>query len=214
MNDKFEWHDVQVNTGRLISTIPPPALVLLSIVAIQVGAALATHLFPLLGASGTVAVRIIFSAILLSLATRTRVRTFGQTFKRNWGVLLVFGLCVAAMNFFFYQAIDRIPLGTAVALEFVGPLGVAALTSRRMTHFAWIALAALGIVLLSPLSGSSLDTIGGIFALMAGAGWAVFIILASRVGNRIPGNDGLAIGMVIAAITMIPFAAPVVTTLF
>lgn len=214
LTDEFEEHDVQVNTGRLVNTIPPPGLVLFSIVAIQVGAALATQLFPLLGASGTVAIRIIFSAILLSLATRNRIRTFGQTFVRHWGVLLIFGLCVAAMNFFFYQAIDRIPLGTAVAFEFVGPLGVAALTSRRLTHFSWIALAALGIVLLSPLSGANLDTTGVIFALLAGVGWAIFIILASRVGSRIPGNDGLAMGMIIAAITMIPFAAPVVTTLF
>jgi len=200
-------------TAAIFNAIPPPGLVLLSIVSIQLGAALAKHLFPILGANGTVAVRIIFSALLLGLAGRTRVRTFGQTFVRNWGLLLVFGLSVSAMNLVFYQAIARIPLGAAVAIEFVGPLGVAALTSRRMCHFAWVALAALGIVLLSPLSGVDLDALGVIFALLAGAAWALFIILAGRLGNRIPGNDGLAIGMAIAAMTMIPFAAPVVTEL-
>ncbi len=197
----------------LFNAIPPPGLVLLSIVSIQVGAALATHLFPVLGAEGTVAVRIIFSALLLGLAARTRVRTFGRTFVRNWRILIVFGLSIAAMNLFFYQSIERIPLGAAVAIEFVGPFAVAALASRRMSHFAWVALAALGIVLLSPLSGVDLDALGVIFALLAGAVWALFIILSSRVGRRIPGHDGLAIGMAIAAMTMIPFATPVVTEL-
>lgn len=197
----------------LFNAIPPPGLVLLSIVSIQVGAALATDLFPVLGAEGTVAVRIIFSALLLGLAARTRVRSFGQIFVRNWRLLLVFGLSMAAMNLFFYQSIDRIPLGAAVAIEFAGPFSVAALASRRMSHYAWVALAALGIVLLSPLSGVDLDTLGVIFALLAGAMWAIFIILSSRVGKRIPGHDGLAIGMAIAAMAMIPFAAPVVTEL-
>jgi len=198
---------------RAINTFPPPGLLLLSIVSIQVGAALATHLFPILGAAGTVAMRIIFSALLLGLAARSRLRTFTQTFVSHWGLLLLFGLCLAAMNFFFYQAIARIPLGAAVAFEFVGPLSVAALTSRRLSHFAWIALAALGIALLSPLSGVDLDPIGITFALLAGIGWALFIVLAARVGNRIPGNDGLVMGMAVAALLMIPFAAPVVTTL-
>ena len=197
----------------LFNAIPPPGLVLLSIVSIQVGAALATDLFPVLGAEGTVAVRIIFSALLLGLAARTRVRSFGQIFVRNWRLLLVFGLSMAAMNLFFYQSIDRIPLGAAVAIEFAGPFSVAALASRRMSDFTWVALAALGIVLLSPLSGVDLDTLGVIFALLAGAMWAIFIILSSRVGKRIPGHDGLAIGMAIAAMAMIPFAAPVVTEL-
>ncbi len=202
-----------MGSGKIVDAIPPPGLVLLSIFAIQVGAALATQLFPLLGASGTVAIRIIFSALLLGLAARARIQTFGHIFINNPWVLLVFGLCVAAMNFFFYQAIDRIPLGAAVAFEFVGPLGVAAFASRKMSHFAWIALAALGIVLLSPLSGVNLDTLGIIYALLAGAGWATFIVLASRVGHRVPGNDGLAIAMIIAAISMIPFAIPVASTL-
>ena len=120
---------------------------------------------------------------------------------------------MAEMYFCFYQAIARIPLGAAVAFEFIGPLSVAALTSRRMSHFAWIALAALGIVLLSPLSGANLDPIGIMFALLAGAGWALFVVLSVRVGSRVPGNDGLAIGMTIAAITMIPFVAPVTKVL-
>lgn len=114
------------------------------------------------------------------------------------------------MNFFFYQAIARIPLGAAVAFEFIGPLSVAVLASRRLIHFAWVTLAALGIVLLSPFTGAELDSLGIMFALLAGTAWAFFIILARRAGDRVSGNDGLAIGMIIAAISMIPFAVPVV----
>jgi inner membrane transporter RhtA len=196
-----------------LGAFPPTALLLLAIVSIQLGAGLATHLFPILGAEGTVAVRIMFSALLLGLAARGRIRTFGRSFVDNLGLLVAYGLCVAAMNLFFYQAIARIPLGVAVAFEFLGPLGVAVLASRRVSHFAWAALAALGIVLLSPLTGANLDTVGILFALLAGLSWAFFIILTRRVGRQVPGNDGLAIGMIIAAISMIPFAVPIVTDL-
>ncbi len=191
----------------------PHALVLLAIVAIQLGAALAIFLFPVLGPQGTVAVRIIFSAILLGVVARGRIHGFGQIFAANWAILTLFGLCIACMNLFFYQAIARIPLGAAVAFEFVGPLGVAALTSRRIAHAAWVALAALGIVLLSPLTGTSFDSLGVVFALMAGLGWASFIILAGKVSTRVSGNDGLAIGMTVAAVVMIPFAVPVLPQL-
>lgn len=194
---------------RLLDRFPAPVLVLSAIVAIQFGAAIAINLFPLLGPQGTVAVRIIFSAILLCLMAGNRVRGYIYIFVGNWAILCAFGLCIAAMNLFFYLAIARIPLGAAVAFEFIGPLGVAALTSRRVGHFAWVALAALGIVLLSPLGGTEFDTLGVAFALMAGAGWATFIILAGRIATRISGNDGLAIGMTVAALLMLPFAVPV-----
>ena len=201
-------------TGQaILGAFPPSGLLLLAILSIQLGAGLATHLFPVLGAEGTVAVRIIFSALLLGLAARSRIRTFAQTFVGNWGLLLAYGLCVATMNLFFYQAIARIPLGAAVAFEFIGPLGVAVLTSRRLSHFAWVSLAALGIIMLSPLTGADLDTLGILFALLAGVSWAFFIILTRRVGSRVPGNDGLAIGMIIAAISMVPFAVPIVPDL-
>jgi len=199
--------------SRLMGAIPPTGLLLLAIVSIQLGAALATHLFPILGAEGTVAIRIIISALLLGLAARGRVRRFASLFVRDWGLLLAYGLCIAAMNFFFYKAISLIPLGAAVAIEFVGPLGVAALASHRPGHFACVGLAALGILLLTPLTGVDLDTLGILCALMAGAGWAGFIFLSRRVSLRVSGRDGLAIGMSIAALSMIPFAIPVVPDL-
>ena len=121
-----------------------------------------------------------------------------------------YGMCIAAMNMFFYQSIARIPLGAAVAIEFVGPLGVAALGSRKPIHFLWVGLAAFGILLLSPLTGVELDELGILFALMAGLGWGMFIPLSRKVSNRVPENDGLAIGMSVAAISMLPFAIPVI----
>lgn len=199
--------------SALLGAIPPVGLLLLAIVSIQLGAALATQLFPILGAEGTVAVRILISAILLCLVARGRVRYFAATITRHWRHLLPYGLCIATMNLFFYQAIDRIPLGAAVTIEFIGPLGVAALASRKASHFAWVGLAALGIFLLSPLSGVDLDPFGILFALLAGLSWACFVYLSRRVGSRVSGNDGLAIGMTIAAISILPFALPVIPEL-
>ncbi len=137
----------------LMDAIPPTGLLLLAIVSIQLGAALATHLFPILGAEGTVAIRVIISALLLGLAARGRVRRFASLFVRDWGLLLAYGLCIAAMNFFFYKAISLIPLGAAVAIEFVGPLGVAALASHRPGHFACVGLAALGNLAADAIDG-------------------------------------------------------------
>ncbi len=197
-----------------LSSFSPTGLVLFSVFSIQIGAGLATQLFSALGAEGTVAIRIIISAMLLLLLSSSKLRTLKQTFFQNIWLLLGFGLCMAAMNLFFYMSIDRIPLGAAVAIEFIGPLGVAALKSKRVVHFLWVLLAALGIVLLSPLSGVNLDPLGILLALLAGAGWALYIVLAEPVGERTSGNDGLLIGMIVAAIVMMPYAIPVTPNLF
>ena len=197
-----------------LGSLSPTGLVLFAIFSIQLGAGLAIQLFPVLGAEGTVAIRIIISALLLVLLAGSKLRLLKQIFFQQIGLLLGFGLCMAAMNLFFYMAIDRIPLGAAVAIEFVGPLGVAAIKSKRMIHFVWVSLAALGILLLSPLSGLHLDPVGVAYALLAGAGWALFIVLAERVGKCTSGNDGLVIGMIVAAVAMMPFAIPVTAALF
>ena len=197
-----------VPTG-LLGACPPTALLLLAVVSIQLGAAFATYLFPVLGADGTVAVRIIISALLLVLATRLGLRRLLLLFRSHPGLLVAYGLCIAAMNFFFYKSISLIPLGAAVAIEFIGPLGVAAVASHRPVHFACVGLAMLGILLLSPLTGVDLDPLGIVCALLAGAGWAGFVYLSRRVANRVSGRDGLALGMGIAALSMIPFAVPV-----
>jgi len=197
-----------------LNTFPPTLLVLFSVCSIQFGAALATQLFPVLGVEGTVALRIIVSAILLVLLTRSNLRSLKNQFLNNVRLLLLFGLCIAAMNLCFYLSIARIPLGAAVAIEFVGPLGVAALKSKRKIHFAWVLLAGLGIILLSPISGVQLDSAGIAYALLAGVGWALFIVLVEQVNKCTEGNDGLVVAMLVAAVATTPFAIRAMPALF
>jgi inner membrane transporter RhtA len=175
--------------------------VLISIVSIQLGAAIAVHLFATLGPIGTVFLRIAFSAVLLLIAARHRIR---RVARRDAAMLLLFGCLIGAMNMCFYSSIDRIPLGIAVAIEFIGPLGVAALTSRRLNHFLWIGLAVAGLLLLSPSIGTDLDPVGVAFALAAGAGWASFVLISPRVGRSV-GSAGLALAMPVAALFVLPF---------
>lgn len=204
---------IKNSSTALLKTVPPTGLVIFAIIAIQFGAAISVNLFPVLGVEGTVAVRIILSAFIMLGFSGSGFRHLGNTFVSHWKLLIVFGLCIVAMNLFFYQALARIPLGAAVAIEFIGPLSVAAFNSRRLVHLVWVALAAVGVFLLSPLSGVELDTAGVVYALLAGAGWAVFITLVTRVGSRTDGNDGLAIGMLVAAIVMTPMAVPALPVL-
>ena len=196
-----------------VDNIPPHLMILLAIVTIQLGAAVSIHLFPIIGAEGTVAIRVIFSSIILGLFVRRGPRVLLNAFKSHWQLLLLFGLCLAMMNFFFYKSIERIPLGVAVAIEFAGPLSVSAFTSKKRSHLAWVALAALGILLLTPLAGADLDWLGVVFAVCSGVGWGMFAILSRRVSAQLNDNDGLVIGMSLAAIVMMPFAVPVVPVL-
>jgi inner membrane transporter RhtA len=118
--------------------------------------------------------------------------------------VLLFGVALAGMNTSFYLALDRIPLGIAVTLEFVGPLGVAFASTRRRSDFAWAALAAVGIVLLSPGLGDDLDLAGAGLALLAGAFWAAYIVLSARIGRAFGGGQGLALAMVVAGVLLLP----------
>ena len=124
----------------MLDAVPPTVMVLGAITAIQVGAALATNLFPALSTAGTVATRIIFAAIVLLTVARGRLHALLRSFVQHWRLLSAFGVCVAAMNLCFYMAIARIPLGAAVTNEFIGPLGLAAITSRRPAHFFGLGL--------------------------------------------------------------------------
>jgi inner membrane transporter RhtA len=181
--------------------VPPPALLLVSIVSIQLGAAVAVNLFPVLGPVATAFLRLAFSAVLLIAATR---HTIAWGARRHAGALLLYGTVLGVMNLSFYGAIARIPLGIAVAIEFVGPLGLAAATSRRGRDFAWIGLAVLGIALLTPEIGSTLDPLGVALAGVTGLCWAGFTVMTQRIGRALPGNSGLAIGMAVAALVVLP----------
>jgi inner membrane transporter RhtA len=177
------------------------ALVLGGIVSVQAGAAIATKLFDDVGAGGTVFLRVAISAVLLIAIWRPALPLSRSLAVRR--DVIAFGLVLAGMNFSFYEALERIPLGIAVTLEFVGPLGVAVLRSRRRLDLVWAALAAVGIVLLSPLSGS-LDLGGMALALLAGTFWGVYIVLSARVGQAFTGGRGLALSMAVAGIVLIP----------
>jgi len=187
--------------ARAVAAVPPPGLLLVSIVSIQLGAAVAVHLFATLGPIGTVFLRISFSAVLFLVGAR---RQIGLDARRHAGMLLLFGCVIGAMNLCFYGAIARIPLGIAVAIEFIGPLGVAAFTSRRLNHFIWIGLAVAGLALLTPSIGTDLDPVGVGLALAAGAGWASFVLISPRVGRAV-GDGGLALAMLAASLFTLPF---------
>ena len=182
--------------------LPPTALLLTSIVSIQVGAAIAVNLFPAIGPVAVTFLRLAFAAIVLLVVTR---RSIDATARRNAGWLILLGVVIAATNLSFYGSISRIPLGIAVAIEFVGPLGLAAATSRKPLDFAWIGLAALGLALLTPDIGTTLDPLGVALALVAGAGWAGMVVLSRKVGRTVTGHAGLALAMLVGAVFALPF---------
>jgi len=173
------------------STVAPVALavgmLLISMVSYQCGASLAKHLFPLVGAQGATAFRLGLSALMLLL------------WRRPWRRL-------GAMNMVFYMSLRTIPLGIAVALEFTGPLALALFGSRRLLDFVWIALVVAGLALLLPLRAQmhALDPVGVMYALAAGVGWALYIVLGKKAG-AVYGADTVTLGTSIGALLAIPF---------
>jgi inner membrane transporter RhtA len=174
--------------------------VLTGIASVQVGAAFATKLFVHLGPGGTVLLRVLFAALVLCAVWRPRLRAHTAQELR---LAAVFGLSLAFMNLTFYEALDRIHLGIAVTLEFVGPLAVALAGSRSHLDLLWALLAATGVALLGGFGTP--DATGVVFALVAGGFWAAYILLNARVGRAFPGGGGLAIAMAIGTLPLIPF---------
>ena len=173
-----------------------------SMVSVQLGASLAEGLFPAVGAQGATALRVGLAAVILLLAFRPWRR---RPPRGAWPALLGYGLSLGAMNLLFYSALQTVPLGVAVALEFVGPLTVAVLGSRRRLDFACVALAAGGIVALSPLGGQlhAPPLTGVALALGAGACWGLYIVFGERAGSA-HGAQATAIGMTVAALLVVP----------
>jgi len=169
---------------------------------VQFGATIAKSIFDEVGSGGAVFLRVATAALVLAALWRPRVS--GLSRQQLWLVLL-FGLSLAGMNYSIYAAIDRIPLGVAVTFEFVGPLGVAVLGSRRALDLVWVGLAAAGILLLSDIGGGTLDGVGVALALIAGGFWAAYILLSARIGQAFSGNDGLALAMLVAVVPLAPF---------
>lgn len=177
-------------------------MVLGSITSVQCGAALASSLFDEVGPWGAVLLRTVFAAaLLLAVALRGLPALRGGPVGDLWLLALAF----AGMNLAFYAAIDRMPLGLVVTIEFVGPLAVAVIGSHRRLDLVWVLLACAGIVLLSGGVGDGVDTLGAGLALLAAVFWGAYILQSARVGGRYPGLGGLAVAMALSIILVAPF---------
>ena len=179
-------------------------LVVAATLALPLGAAVATQLFPVGGAWGVSAVRLILASIFLILLARP---TPWRWTKTAWRDVVLFGISLAGLNGFFYAAVERIPLGVAVTIEFVGPLALAVILSTNRRDLMWIGMAGLGLVVLGVESLSTdvaFDLLGIGFAVLAGISWAFYIVLSARVGRQLPGLEGLPVATIVAAVVLLP----------
>lgn len=191
-----------VKSAAPTALLLPVAALITGMVSLQCGATFAKTLFPAIGATGTAALRVGFSALILIAVWRPWRRSLSA---RDAGWIALYGGSLGAMNVLFYLALARLPLGPAVAIEFAGPLTVALLASRRRADFFWIGLAVLGLGLLLPLrGGGGLDPIGILYALGAALAWALYILFGQRAG-RVDGGQAVSLGMLTAALVAAPF---------
>lgn len=187
---------------RTNSVAVPVAVLIAAMVCFQCGAALAKQLFPVIGATGTTAMRLGLSSLMLWVVWRPwRVRVT----RREMRVIVLYGVALGCMNFLFYQSLRSIPLGIAVALEFTGPLALAMAASRRPLDFLWILMAALGLLAMLPpgLGSAPLDPLGVACGLGAGMCWALYIFFGRKAGAA-HGAQTTALGMLIGAIVIVP----------
>ena len=208
--------------GGPLGLLPPSVLVPAGILSVQIGAGLAGRLFSQVPPAAVTALRLWSAAVLMAvLGGRSLGRAVrGMAAERAWrdaGVAVLFGLVLAIMNYSIYQSFARIPLGIAVTIEFLGPLAVAVVSSRRLLDLLWVGLAGTGVALLSEggsrLASGSLATahpsarttlVGVAFALLSAAAWAAYILLSRATGRRFRGTSGLTIAMLVAAVAVTP----------
>ena len=187
------------------SAVPAPALVLLGIASVQLGAGFAKKLFEELPPSAVVTLRLATSSIVLVLISRPLLRAGARRWRRgDLAVAGAFGVTLATMNYSIYESFSRIPLGIAVTIEFLGPLGVAVAFSRRWIDLLWVGLAAAGVALLTLDDSGAVTAVGVAFALLAAAAWAGYILLSAETGRRFPGSSGLALASVAATMLVLP----------
>ena len=184
--------------------VPPALLVLTSIASVQFGSAVARTLFDDLGAAGIALLRLALAALIIGVATRPRLRSWSPA---AWRAAAALGLVMAGMNLIFYLSLRSVPLGTAVTVEFLGPLLLALVQTRRLLDLLWALLAGAGVLLLG-LDPSTSAPIGGLLlALAAGLCWAGYILLSARLGKLVPGTGGLTVSLAVAAVVVLPFGA-------
>ena len=187
--------------SRRGGTTPAILLVIAGLACQEVGASIAVLLFPQVGPLGMVMLRLVFSAVILLLIARPRLRGHSRV---DWTSVALFGLVLALMNALFYLALERLPLGVTVTIEVLGPLVLSIVASRRASAWLWALLALAGVVALGG-GWDRLDPLGVLFALGAAASWAFYILASSRVGRAFPKLDGLALAMAIGAVIALPF---------
>ncbi|MDQ2810656.1 MAG: EamA family transporter [Actinomycetota bacterium] len=217
-NTATEPNDPELERGRLAQSrlaqsrlALPAAMILTGVVSVQFGAGLADRLFRQIPPAAVTGLRLWIAALaMVALSGRSFGRSLGDLRKRRaWTDAAIagsFGISLGIMNFSIYQAFARIPLGVAVTIEFLGPLAVAVAGSRHLRDVGWVLLAATGVVLLTQGGHGHLNLTGVLFAGVAAACWAVYIVASSATGRRFPGSSGLAIAMVVAAVLVTPSA--------
>jgi inner membrane transporter RhtA len=182
--------------------VPAVALVLAAAISVQGGAAVAKSLFPTLGPPGVVFLRLAFGAIALWVIGKPQLR---DRSRRELSLVAALGVTLVCMNLSFYESLDRLPLGVAVTVEFVGPLGVAVLASRRALDLVWVVLAGAGIALLADGGGKAVHVSGIGLALLAGFFWGCYVVLGKKVGRAFAGSTGLAPAMLLGAVVALPW---------
>lgn len=189
-----------------------PLLVLGAVLSVQFGGALAATLVPRIGAAGSVLLRLCFAMVILVAVARPSVR---RRSRSDWLTVVLFGAALAAMNTAFYASLAHLPIGVAVTIEFLGPLTLAAVLSRRGRDLAAVVAAGLGVLLVSGAIGASwgrFEPVGIFFAALAGAMWAAYIVLSQRTGRAFAGLDGLALALVVSSALVAPIGLPSVPT--
>jgi inner membrane transporter RhtA len=189
-------------TASKSSPVSPIWLVLIGILSVQFGAGVAKSLFDEAEPTAIVWLRLAASALIMLAIARPVLR--GKT-RDDWLVVLAYGASLGLMNWAIYQSFQRIPLGLAVTIEFAGPLTIAVLGSRRVQDLLWVGLAGLGVLLLG-FERSDLDPVGVLYALLAGAAWASYILMSAQTGRRWPGFDGLVVASFVAMLLLTPLA--------
>ena len=181
--------------------VPAWSLVVGGVVSVQFGGALAATVIPALGPTGTVALRLGLGMLILLVIVRPSLR---RLTLHDVAAVVGFGIVLGLMNLSFYEALARLPMGVAVTIEFVGPLGLAAALSRRRRDVAAVSLAALGVVAVNGRELGHINWAGVGFALLAGTMWAAYVLLSGEAGQRLPKLDGLALAMVVASAVVVP----------
>lgn len=193
-----------VSPAAAARRVPAPALVLGGVVSVQFGGALAATLIPQIGSGPTVLIRLVASALVMLALARPVLRGYS---RGEWAVVGGFGLSLGVMNWAFYSSLAYLDIGVAVTIEFIGPLALATVLSRRGRDLVAVAAAAIGVVLISQVLQHPVEDLpvrGLLLALLAGGCWAAYIVLAGRAGERFPQLDGLTLAMVVATAVVVP----------